>query len=239
MPLAAAGGRALFALLFGGISSFVGAVLMVVFTLVGGPVWDDWVLDERALVVDAEAISVRGTASTRGNWERIHVVRFRFVDLEGMAHEVEAPTTDQAIIERARQRETVAIEYDPRAPARRARLAGETASRFKEGILVPAGFVVVGLVLVLLGWAGARRSRVIYRDGEAIEARVVSVTPTAMRINRRRVMRVRYTFDGPRGAEHGTARTAKPPAVGATIWVIYDRARPELNIAVPIDGGTS
>jgi hypothetical protein len=233
MPLAAAGGRALFALLFGGISSLVGAILVVVFTVVGGPVWDDWILDERALTVDAQTVGVRGTASTRGNWERIHVVRFRFVDLEGMTHEAEAPTTDNDVIDRARQQKTVTIEYDPRAPAKRARLAGETASRFTEGILVPVGFFVVGLVLVSLGWVGVRRSRAIYRDGQATEARVVSLTRTSMRINKQRVMRVEYTFDGPRGAEHGTVRTTKPPAVGTTIWVIYDRQRPERNIAVP------
>jgi hypothetical protein len=233
MPLAAAGAKALFVLLFGGISAFVGALLTVVFTVVGGPIWDDWILDERGIAADAQAVGVRGTASTRGRWERIHMVRFRFVDLGGVPREAEGPTTDQALIQRARIQDEVAIEYDPRAPAERARLAGESASRFNDGILVSVGFLGVGLVLLSLGWAGVRRSRALYRDGEAIEARVVSVTRTTMRINRQRVMRVEYTFDGPRGAEHGTARTTKPPAVGTTIWVIYDRQRPERNIAVP------
>jgi hypothetical protein len=105
-------------LLFGAIASFVGALLTVVLSLVGGPVWDDWILDERAVEVDAQALGVRGTSSTRGNWERIHLIRFRFVDLEGVPHEAEGPTTDQAVIEKARMLEEVAIEYDPRAPAR-------------------------------------------------------------------------------------------------------------------------
>jgi hypothetical protein len=233
MPLAAAGGMALFALLFGAISSSVGALLAVVFTLVGGPIWDDWILDERAVEVDAQALSVRGTSSTRGNWERIHLIRFRFVDLEGVPHEAEGPTTDQAVIEKARMLEEVAIEYDPRAPAKRVRLAGETASRFGSGIFVPVVFFVVGLVIVLFGYVGVRRSRAIYRYGEAAEAKIVSVSPTSMRINKQRVMLVEYSFDGPRGLGHGTWRTALPPAVGETIWIICDPARPERNIAVP------
>jgi len=234
MPLSAAGGTTLFALLFGAIGSFVGALLTVVLTLVGGPIWDDWLLDERAVEADAQALSVRGTASTRGNWERIHLIRFRFVDLEGVPHEAEGPTTDQGVIEKARMQEKVAIEYDPRAPVKRVRLAGETASSFGSAIFVPVGFFVVGLVFVLFGYVGVRRSRAIYRDGEAVEAKVVSVTPTAMRINKRRVMLVEYTFDGPWGVGRGTSRTVLPPAVGATIWVICDPARPERNIAVPL-----
>jgi hypothetical protein len=231
MPLSAAGGLTKFVLLFGGISALVGAVLFVVFTLVGGPVWDDWILDERAVEAEAEAVGVRGTASTRRRWQRIHMVRVRFVDGEGMSHEAEAPTTDPVIIERARTQDRVAIEYDPRAPARRVRLAGETASRFAEGNYVPVGFFVVGLALVTVGYVGVRRSRAIYRDGEAVQAKVVSVTRTAARINKKRVMRVAYAFSGPWGVEHGVWRTVAAPTVGATIWVIYDPARPERNIA--------
>jgi hypothetical protein len=233
MPFSVVGTTSKFALLFGAIWCLVGGILVVLFTVVGGPIWDDWILDERGVETQARPLGVEATPSTRGNWERIYTIRFQFIDREGEAQEADAGTTDHTLIARARAGSSMAIEYDPDAPATRVRLSGESASRFGKAIFVPLGFVVAGLAFVVLGWCGARRDRALYRDGAAIEARVVAVTPTVMRLNRRRVMRVTYTFHQSKGVVHGTWKTTDPPTVESPLWVIYDPKHPERSMAVP------
>jgi hypothetical protein len=49
VPSGARGWGASFLIVFGGIWAAVGLVLTVVFTLTGGPVWNDWILDRRGV----------------------------------------------------------------------------------------------------------------------------------------------------------------------------------------------
>jgi hypothetical protein len=231
MPLAAAGAGTKFLLMFGWIWAFVGLVLAVAFTFVGGPVWNDWILDSRGQETMAQTIGARGTASTRGNWERVYVIEMTFEDSDGRTHRVEAATTEPQLIEKAQAQQPVPIEYDPQAPATRVRLVGETSATFGSVILVPIGFLVVGLALALVGHRNLKRDRALYRDGDVAEATVVAVTPTSMRINKQRVFRVDYTFAHPTGAARGVWKTTTPPRLDDRLWVIYDPSQPTRNIA--------
>jgi hypothetical protein len=77
-----------------------------------------------------------------------------------------------------------------------------------------------------------RKVRAIYVHGEPVRAEVVSVSPTNMRVNGRRIMRVEYVFDCAAARVPGTTTGVFPaPLVGATIWILYDPADPARNVA--------
>src|ERR1700722_15553898 len=63
VPSGARGWNATFMSLFGGMWGGVGLVLTVVFTLAGGPVWNDWILDSRGVRADARPFDVQATAN--------------------------------------------------------------------------------------------------------------------------------------------------------------------------------
>jgi hypothetical protein len=52
-----------------------------------------------------------------------------------------------------------------------------------------------------------------------------------MRVNRRRVMRVEYSFKVITGRVTGRTTSFDTPAVGARIWVLYSPSHPEQNVA--------
>jgi len=214
-----------FMLLFGGIWGFVGTVMTVVFTLAGGPVWDDWILDSRGVPADALPFEVHATNS-RVNGRYVHEIQFRFTDGAGQPHTGHAGTTDARLIASARKATPMAVEYDPRDPER-VRLAGGSASFFGKLGLMPLGFAAVGGALFLRGLLGARRTRATYRDGTAVTARVVALELTSSRQNRQRVMRMVYELTG-------AWKTTRPAAQGATIWVIYDPEQPDRSVPVDV-----
>ncbi len=232
MPPKAAGGLATFLALFGGIWAVVGIVLLLVFSLIGRPIQDDWRLDKDAVQTQAQPLSLKRTASTRGNRRRIYKVHVQFEDSQGRRRDVWLPTTNPAVLEAGRTGAPVHIEYDPNHPER-ARFVGETASIFGNAIFVPLAFAVIGIALVLVAGVIYATRRAIYRDGQVAEAEVRSVTQTSARINRRSLMRVQYRFRvGTRNFE-GRWGTTDPPSVGDTIWVIYHPENPSRNVAVP------
>ena len=232
VPFAALGWGARLFLLFGGIWLLVGFVLVVVFTLVGGPIWDDWAIDERGVRTDAQPLSIKSTRSTR-NHEPVFAIRYRFSDGAGEEHEATSKTASPQLIARARNKQPIHVEYDPLAPARRVRLAGETASFFGKLILMPMGFSLVGLLCMLPGYWIARRDRRVYRHGKAVRAEVSAVSSSARREHRRPLFRVEYSFQASSGPMTGQQRTAHPPKVGDQIWVIYDPDPPHHSVAVP------
>jgi hypothetical protein len=217
-----------FMLLFGGIWGLVGTVITVVFTLTGGPVWNDWILDSRGVRADAKPFEVHAT-NNRVNRRYVNEIRFRFTDPDGQEHTGHTGTTDPALIASARKGTTMAVEYDPRDPER-VRLLGGSASFFGYFALMPLGFAAVGGFLFLRGLLAARRTRATYRDGTAVTARVIAVETTASSQNRQRVMRMVYELTGPTGTVTGAWKTMTPAAQGATIWVIYDPAQPERSV---------
>ncbi len=232
VPFTALSWGARFFLLFGGIWLLVGFVLVVVFTLVGGPIWDDWAIDERGVRTEAQPLGVQSTHSTR-NYQPVFAICYRFVDGAGKEHEATSKTANPQLIARARNQEPIHVEYDPLSPTRRVRLAGETASFFGKLILMPMGFALVGLVCMLPGYWIARRDRRVYRHGEAVQAEVTAVSSTATREHRRPLFRVEYSFEGSAGPVTGQQRTANPPEVGDKIWIIYDPDPPHHSVAVP------
>jgi len=219
-------------LLFGGIWGLVGTVITVAFTFAGGPVWYDWILDDRGVRTEAQPFEEHATGS-RINGRTVHEIQFRFTDASGQSHTGRTDVTDAARIASARHQHAMAIDYDPQDPAR-VRLAGASASTFGAIVLLPLAFAALGAVLFFRGLGGARRTRAIYRDGTAVMARVVSVERTSSTQNRNAVMQMTYEFTGPTGAGKGTWKTVAPAAQGATIWVLHDPARPDQSVPVDV-----
>lgn len=237
VPLGAMDWNASFLLLFGGIWAVVGLVLCTAFTVIGGPVWNDWILDRRGVRAEATALEVRPT-STRVNRRLVYEIRFRFDDGDGKAWTARTSTTSTALVGAAQAGKSFEIQYDPESPDR-TRAVGESASVMGMAVLVPLGAGFVGLGLVAVGLLSALRTRRIYREGEAVQARVTEVVATSSRQNRRPVMRMSYVFQTPAGPVEGRWKTAHPSAQGATLWVLFDPADPSRNVPVVNAGGES
>ena len=218
-------------LLFGGIWGLVGFVLPVVFTVVGGPFWNDRILDDRGVRTDAQPFEVHPT-SARINRRTVQEIQVRFTDGDGQEHIGHVGTINPAVIASARRGTPISIDYDPQHPEL-LRVTGGRASLFGMLGLMPLAFAVVGASVFVVGLLRARRSRALYRDGSAAEARVVAVERTSMRQNRRPVMRMVYELTGTPGVR-GSWNTLRPAAEGATIWVIHDPGQPELSIPADV-----
>lgn len=228
VPIAALGWNAGFLLLFGGIWAAVGLLVAGLFTALGGPVWNDWILDDRGVLAQAEALGARPTR-TRVNRRTLYELRYRFSDGSGKTWTATSDTTSPSLIGAAEARSPLAIEYDPESP-KRTRLRGESASVMGAAVFLPLGAGLVGTLLVAIGLVGALRVRGLYRRGQAAQARVTAVEATASRQNRRAVMRMRYCFQTPEGTVEGSWKTAHPQPAGATIWVLFDPASPARNL---------
>jgi Protein of unknown function (DUF3592) len=215
-------------LLFGGIWGLIGTILAIVLSLVGGPFWNDLILDRRGVAAEARLTSVEPT-SMQVNGGLVYRIGYTFADATGNPRAGSAGTTrPDAIVVGGRQA-PLAIEYDPQAPAR-SRLRGERASAIGLLVLLPLGFAVVGGLLFAFGGRRAVRLRAIYVHGQAALATVTGIVTSAMRVNNRRVMRVEYTFDTPSGPTQGRTTLRAPPPVGGTLWVIYDGEEPGRNV---------
>ncbi|MDB4983718.1 MAG: hypothetical protein JWM82_4470 [Myxococcales bacterium] len=218
-----------FQLLFGGIWAFVGLTLSVVFTMVGGPFWNDLALDSRGVRAEATPTDVSPTSS-RINGRRMFKIEYSFADAASAAHSGACGTTNVASIARAEQRQPLEIEYDPARPAL-SRLRGESASFFGLFVLFPFAFFVVGAILVSVGMRRALRLRVLYIGGRAALATVTGVAATYLRINQRPLLRVEYAFDTPVGRATGHTTTRHAPPVGSELWILHDPHDPMKNIA--------
>ncbi len=218
----------MFLLLFGGIWATVGLFITTVFILVGGPPWDDWILDERAQQTQAEPLGVHGT-NARLNRVRVQEIEYRFVDRGGASHTARSRTVDGALIAAARAKQSVTIDYDPACPER-TRLHGARMSFFGVFLLLPLGFGVVGLGLLGIALTDMIRRRRVYVRGDVARGRVDKVRQTIMRHNRRMLHRVTYTFAGPTGEQSGSFTTVDPPSEGAALWILYDPSDPKRSL---------
>jgi len=217
-----------FLLLFGGIWAVVDVPVVIGLSVVGGPFWNDLILDRRGVAVVATIDSVQRT-QTRVNGRYVNRVACTFSDAAGTTHSTSALTTDFAVIG-ARPTTPILIEYDPQSPGR-ARLQGERASMLGALIFIPFGMGLVGVVLFALGLRRVRALRDIYVHGQAVQATVTAVATTLMRVNGQRVMRVDYSFETITGLARGRTSTRRPPPVGAPIWVLYDPSDPKRSVA--------
>jgi hypothetical protein len=218
-----------FLLLFGAIWTLVGGGVTTVFTIAGGPLWNDLILDRRAEHAEAMPTSVDGTGSSV-NGRRVFRVSYSFFDQAGQPQESHADTTDAMLLARAQRRERLPIDYDPRAPAL-SRLTGGQASFFGWFTLLPLGFAVAGLLILRAGLRRVVRTRAIYVHGQSALARVTDISSTNMRVNRRPVMRVGYEFDTIMGKATGTTTSLHPPSIGAELWVFYRSGDPKQSVA--------
>ena len=147
--------------MFGGIWLLVGTVITIAFTIGGGPVWNDLVLDRRGLATDATPTAIEPTGS-RVNGRAVFRIAYTFTDKDGVARTGSSGHDERRA---ARQRRASAnvcpIEYDPQAPLL-SRVAGERASFFGWFILLPLGFAVVGAIVASRGLrrAAARQADV-------------------------------------------------------------------------------
>ena len=223
--LRAVDATAWFRLLFGGIWLTVGGVVAIVFTVVGGPFWNDIVLDRHGVKADAIMRTMEDTRS-RVNGRRVHRVLFTFTDRDGVERHGMAQTTEPWRFYAPRFQ----IEYDPGLPEL-SRISGERSSVFGLFVLFPFGFAAVGAIVFGLGMRRVLAVRRIYVRGEPARAEVTAVSPTLMRINRRRVMRVDYAFDTIVGRMTGRTNTVNPPPIGSQIWILHLPSGPKRNVA--------
>ena len=221
----AIGASALFLLLFGGIWMTVGGIISIVFAVAGGPFWDDMLLDRRGVTAKATTGLLEPTNSWV-NHRQVHRVHYTFTDATGVERAGVGQTTDPASF----YAPSLSIDYDPRSPAR-TRLGGGSASFFGLFILFPLAFAVVGAIVFSFGLRRLLATRAIYVHGQPARAQVTGVAPTAMRINRRRVMRVDYAFDTIMGRATGSTTSVDPPPVGGTLWVLHLPSEPKRNVA--------
>jgi hypothetical protein len=215
--------------LFGGIWGFIGTTLAIVFSLVGGPFWNDLILDRRGVAAQARVTSVEPT-SMRINERLVYRIDYTFADATGNPRAGSARTTRPETIVGAGRQAPLAIEYDPAAPAR-SRLWGKRASPVGPLVLMLLGFALVGGLLFALGGRRAVRLRAIYVRGQAALATVTGMTTSALRVNGRPVTRVAYAFDTPSGRTQGRTTLRAPPPLGASLWVLYDGDDPRRNVA--------
>lgn len=100
---------------------------------------------------------------------------------------------------------------------------------------VGLAFTVIGGIFATIGLRRRRIEHHLRAVGTTTRATVVAVEPTAARINRRRLWRVRYTYDDLAGGTHGgdsghlSAEEAHGYRVGEQVVVRYDPARPDVN----------
>lgn len=218
-----------FLLLFGGIWAAVGSFIGVTFTVTGGPIWNDLILDRHHASAPATPIAVERT-QVHMNRRYAYQISYAFVDQRGVAHTGSGYTTDFDRMLRARRHESMTVEFDPRRPAL-SRIAGEHASLLGPMILLPVGFTVVGSLIFALGFRRLLRVRAIYVHGEAVRAAVTAVSATLMRINGRRVTRMAYAFDTIMGPATGQTTTVTQALPGDQIWVFYLSSDPSRNVA--------
>jgi hypothetical protein len=219
-----AGFGAYFAMIFGGIWAAVGVLVTAILIQLGGPPWDDWILNSSGIEATAEPTRVAPTAARR-NGRRMMEIRFLFSDERGQRVEGASQTSRGDLIARARGHQPLAIQYDPRRPARH-RLRGESASLFGAVVVLPAAFAAAGTMVFLSGFWRFRRRRQVYVNGDAVEAEVTGVQETSAFVNRRRVYRVTCGFSGRGGATTCTYTTTNPPALGSHIWAFEDPLDP-------------
>lgn len=228
-PLGVATWNVRFSLSFFGGWAGIGFLVLVIFSVISRPIWDDWRLDRRGVRVDAQAVEVR-TTSTSINDEDLMNLVLRFRDRREREHTAIIGTTNSAKIDIARAHGTLSIEYDPEDPSC-ARLEGESANALGlVGTLIPLGFVLTGAPFFLLALVRLQRARRIYRDGEAIQATVVQIVDTPSSENDETVKEMRYSFQTSRGPANGTWKMVNPPPAGAQVWIVYDPASPDNNV---------
>lgn len=216
---------AYFQLLFGGIWLTVGGIITIVFTVVGGPFWNDIVLDRHGVKVNAILGTIEETSS-RVNRRPVHRVHYVFTDRDGVERHGVGQTTEPWRF----YAPDLQIEYDPGRPEL-SRISGERSSVFGLFGLFPMGFAVVGAIVFGLGMRKVLRVRHIYVHGEPARAEVTAVSPTLMQVNRRRVMRVEYAFDTIMGRMTGRTSAVSPPPVGSQLWILHLPSEPKRNVA--------
>lgn len=217
-----------FLLLFGSIWAVVGVFVTSIFLILDGGPWRDALLDRHAAVANARVTGTRPT-SGRVNGRRVQEIDYTFQDSAGADHQGKIGTTDSALLQQATIGQALPVEYDPEQPSRN-RLRGTKISIFGMFVFMPMAFAAVGLVLVGIALVDLRRRRTIYINGAVAAGVVERVEKTTMRQNRRRIQRVFYKFSADSGPITNSFTTFLEPAVGTSLWILYDPNDPTRNL---------
>jgi hypothetical protein len=212
--------------------------LLLVFALVS-PLRDELALLRES--APAQGTVVRKDARPSGRAR--YVVTYEFLAADGRLMRDEAQVEWDAY-ERLAEGGAVSVEYLPSDPS---------VSRLVDGgvrwilllptILLPILLVNLGIAAFALrhAWATAALRRRLLREGVEVTGRVTRVTPTLMRVNRRRQHRVHYAYEDDLGASHAGASAMMDEAVAAG-WkpgdegpVRYDPRAPSRSIWVGRD----
>jgi hypothetical protein len=204
-----------FALLWGGGYGGIPAFILIVLMASMGPPWNDLLLDQRGVLVQAEPYAVESTGVSV-NEESVMSVRVRFRDGAGRPRDAGLSTMDSGLLAQAAAHQPMPIDYDPEAPDV-ARFHGHKSSILSGG----AAFVTPMLVLVFIlpglsafVWGVLRllQRRSTYRHGVAAVATVVEHTESSSAENDEHLTIARYEFATPPRPLLGDDQVAPPPA---------------------------
>lgn len=215
--------------ILGGILSLNGVSIALVFTLIGGPFWNDSLLDDRGVERRVTPTHVEPTGS-RVNNERVYEIHYIYTAADGSTQSGVVSSRNDSTLEAARAKDALTIEYDPERPAV-SRIKGESASVFGLFTLIPVATALIGLAILLSGLPGVRRIRAIYVNGTPAKAKVLAVASTMARVNGRTVMRIDYEFQSVLGPVKGTSSSTIKPEIGSEIWILHDPMDPAANVA--------
>jgi Protein of unknown function (DUF3592) len=173
------------------------------------------------LVIDSSA------TGAKENGRRIWQVEYRFSaegrDLYGRSY----------TFGRVQGGTPVAVEYFADEPSV-SRIQGMRRRKFHQAVgfvlLVPA----IGLVLAAIGLLLGRRELATLRNGTVAYGKVVSMTPTHVKINKRRVMKIELDVPSASGTQRVTCRTHRSELAkdDALEQVIFPPDRPDRAVLV-------
>lgn len=228
-----AGPAASVILFVGALFTFVGAILTAVFLFAGGPFWEDWTIDRHGVAATALPDEAHAT-NTRINRSTVWEISFHYLDADGIPHSGTVRTADWRVREQARDRKPFPIHYVP-GDYRLVRADGTKSSVFGLFAFFPVLFAALGLALGGGALRGTLRRRHLYRMGTPTTGRVVSVGPSNVTVNNQRLLKIRYTFNGPMGPIEGTMLNAIAPPEGSEVTVLYDPNDPGHSV-LPVPG---
>ena len=215
--------------LFGGGVFVVTTILVLAMAFMQTPFWYDWSLDAEGVRTSATPYGVERTGVGTKRHGSIYAIHTQYVDGNGRARQGTFRTYKKPLIDAARRRIPIAIEYLPSDPAV-FRPVGEDASAVGYAIFIPATLAFGAACVGLAGLAAALRSRALYRHGIAVQAHVVSLSRGLGSKHGRPVMRVHYGFADHQRIVESSYCTVDPPGVGSPIWIVCAPANPARHI---------
>ncbi|MCO6431962.1 MAG: DUF3592 domain-containing protein [Deltaproteobacteria bacterium] len=128
--------------------------------------------------------------------------------------------------------DTVNVEFPAGEPTT-SRVVGMRSAPFGAAALMVIIFPLIGFIMAGFGVLRGLKVQRLLRDGQLTSAKLKSKRPTNMTVNKRRVFRLEFEFDGRDGRRHTlTARSHTPEIFEdeQTEFVVYDPHNPDYAV---------